>query len=310
MTKKSWDLGGNRNRLYGRRWRNARGLYLASNPLCVMCKLEDKTRAATVVDHVVPHRGNEELFWDKGNWQPLCSHHHNSHKAREEIRGFSDVLGKDGWPVDPEHPANSGKVEVSARAKPDDLRRIAVPVLMVCGPPGAGKTTWCKEVMGANDLLVDFDEIDARLNGTARRKNKLLAPILRERNQLLLDAVNMSSGRVFFPTTISTENGIAWWKHKLGNVVVITVPTPAKLCIERIESDSARDAECDQLIERTHRWWQSCDLAPDAILVASGGTFDLQNPPDWTPAPKVNVDLLLDLRNQKEQEIRTEEFTI
>lgn len=66
MTKKSWDLGGNRNRLYGRRWRNARGLYLASNPLCVMCKLEDKTRAATVVGHVVPHRGNEELFWDMG----------------------------------------------------------------------------------------------------------------------------------------------------------------------------------------------------------------------------------------------------
>jgi 5-methylcytosine-specific restriction protein A len=29
---------------------------------------------ATQTDHVVPHRGNQDLFWDEqGNWQALCA---------------------------------------------------------------------------------------------------------------------------------------------------------------------------------------------------------------------------------------------
>ncbi|MEG0049160.1 MAG: HNH endonuclease signature motif containing protein [Clostridia bacterium] len=32
---------------------------------------------ATVVDHIVPHRGDGELFWHKENWQPLCKDCHD-----------------------------------------------------------------------------------------------------------------------------------------------------------------------------------------------------------------------------------------
>jgi 5-methylcytosine-specific restriction protein A len=28
---------------------------------------------ATAVDHIQPHRGDYELFWDSDNWQPLCA---------------------------------------------------------------------------------------------------------------------------------------------------------------------------------------------------------------------------------------------
>ncbi|WP_349253802.1 HNH endonuclease signature motif containing protein [Bradyrhizobium sp. CB2312] len=41
-------------------------------------------KPAVVVDHIKPHRGDRALFWDKGNWQPLCTHHHNSTKQRLE----------------------------------------------------------------------------------------------------------------------------------------------------------------------------------------------------------------------------------
>ncbi len=37
-----------------------------------------------VVDHVVPHRGDEALFWDRSNWQTLCQKHHSRDKQREE----------------------------------------------------------------------------------------------------------------------------------------------------------------------------------------------------------------------------------
>lgn len=39
---------------------------------------------ATVVDHIVPHCGNQQLFWDTDNWQPLCKKHHDRKTATED----------------------------------------------------------------------------------------------------------------------------------------------------------------------------------------------------------------------------------
>jgi 5-methylcytosine-specific restriction protein A len=43
---------------------------------------EGSVKAATDVDHVIPHRGNERLFWDEGNWQALCHECHSAKTAR------------------------------------------------------------------------------------------------------------------------------------------------------------------------------------------------------------------------------------
>lgn len=69
---------------YDHRWRKERAEYLRLNPLCVMCEAEGRIKAATVVDHKIPHRGDMVLFWDKTNWQSLCKPHHDSHKQRIE----------------------------------------------------------------------------------------------------------------------------------------------------------------------------------------------------------------------------------
>jgi 5-methylcytosine-specific restriction enzyme A len=75
---------------YDWRWRNpdrtgAADRFLAEHPLCVACEAEDgRCVAATVVDHIVPHRGDMELFWDVTNWQSLCEHHHNAKTAKGE----------------------------------------------------------------------------------------------------------------------------------------------------------------------------------------------------------------------------------
>jgi 5-methylcytosine-specific restriction protein A len=58
---------------YGPRWRRARAAFLAQNPLCASCKADGRLVPATVVDHVVPHGGDERLFWDEGNWKGLCN---------------------------------------------------------------------------------------------------------------------------------------------------------------------------------------------------------------------------------------------
>jgi 5-methylcytosine-specific restriction enzyme A len=67
---------------YSRRWRLARRCWLSANPYCVLCERHGRVIAATVVDHIEPHRGNETLFWNPRNWQSLCKRCHDA-KTRE-----------------------------------------------------------------------------------------------------------------------------------------------------------------------------------------------------------------------------------
>jgi len=65
------------DRGYDARWRQARKLFLGRNPLCRECMKAGRLTPATVVDHIIPHRGDQKLFWDESNWQPLCKACHD-----------------------------------------------------------------------------------------------------------------------------------------------------------------------------------------------------------------------------------------
>ena len=69
---------------YGAKWQRERRKFLESNPFCVKCYEEGHITMATVVDHIKPHRGDQKLFWDRSNWQPLCEHHHNVKTMTED----------------------------------------------------------------------------------------------------------------------------------------------------------------------------------------------------------------------------------
>jgi 5-methylcytosine-specific restriction enzyme A len=75
---------------YDARWRRARRSYLARHPLCVRCLVQGRVVPATVVDHVVPHRGGQRLFWDQANWAALCKRCHDGKTAREGRWGGAD----------------------------------------------------------------------------------------------------------------------------------------------------------------------------------------------------------------------------
>jgi 5-methylcytosine-specific restriction protein A len=72
------------SRGYGWKWQQASKGFLRANPLCRLCQQQDRVEAATVTDHIVPHRGDMRLFWDRQNWQPLCKRHHDAKTARED----------------------------------------------------------------------------------------------------------------------------------------------------------------------------------------------------------------------------------
>lgn len=73
---------GSRQRGYDSRWDKARKTFLAAHPLCQECAKNGKYTKATVVDHIIPHRGNQQLFWDVNNWQALCKTCHDLKTAK------------------------------------------------------------------------------------------------------------------------------------------------------------------------------------------------------------------------------------
>jgi len=69
-----------------RRWRRIRDRQLSLEPLCRACWKAGRCTAASVADHIVPHRGNVEAFWT-GALQSLCGTCHSSLKQRQERAG-------------------------------------------------------------------------------------------------------------------------------------------------------------------------------------------------------------------------------
>ena len=95
-------------RLYNtQRWKRRREAFLQTHPLCVMCEAAGRATLATVVDHIKPHRGDPELFFDEANWQPLCKPCHDG--AKQELENTGHLRGCDvhGMPLDPNHPWNT-----------------------------------------------------------------------------------------------------------------------------------------------------------------------------------------------------------
>ena len=80
---------------YSSAWRRAREQFLREHPFCVKCMQEHRMTTATDVDHIVPHRGDMTLFWDRSNWQSLCHPHHAEKTARED-GGFGNATSAGG----------------------------------------------------------------------------------------------------------------------------------------------------------------------------------------------------------------------
>lgn len=79
----------------------------AQHPTCCLCDAEGVDRLMAIVDHHPPHNGDWHAFFH-GPVRSLCKQHHDSQAQADEARGFSVAVADDGWPTDPNHPANTG----------------------------------------------------------------------------------------------------------------------------------------------------------------------------------------------------------
>ena len=76
--------GSAHERGYSAAWQRARAGFLRSHPLCTKHAAKGETVAASVVDHIVPHKGDKVLFWEHDNWQALCKPCHDRKTATED----------------------------------------------------------------------------------------------------------------------------------------------------------------------------------------------------------------------------------
>jgi len=78
------------------------------DPLCWYCLQIGVIVVATVVDHIKPHHGDEELFFDWDNLRSSCKACHDSYAAVKDNIGYAPGVRVDGMPIDTEHPWGRG----------------------------------------------------------------------------------------------------------------------------------------------------------------------------------------------------------
>jgi 5-methylcytosine-specific restriction endonuclease McrA len=113
---------------YGAKWRRESRAYLERNRICVLCRKPVRLHADRgdpmlgVVDHKVPHRGDQRLFWDRDNWQTMHKGCHDGPKRYEEHRGRVRGCNEDGTPLDASHHWRGGGEEGGASSAGDRKR--------------------------------------------------------------------------------------------------------------------------------------------------------------------------------------------
>jgi hypothetical protein len=166
--------------------------------------------------------------------------------------------------------------DVAAANHPDWLKPSLIPLLIVCGPPGAGKSTWAREQLGKGGLLIDLDEIMAELSSLPlyQAGREWLNPAIRRRNSLLgcLSRPARWARAALIVTEPAAERR-EWWATKLRPASVVVLETSEGVCIDRLNADPRREARRIEIAEAVHTWWSRYTRRVGDVIVPGGLKF-------------------------------------
>lgn len=75
----------NYNKMYQSiRWKKRRKRYLSKNPWCAECLKNKRLTYAEILDHIIPHKGDWDLFINPDNLQGLCAKCHGLKSQKEK----------------------------------------------------------------------------------------------------------------------------------------------------------------------------------------------------------------------------------
>jgi len=246
---------GSNERGYDLDWQQARRQFLADHP---WCSVEGCRTPASDVDHVLSVQERPDLRLEPSNFRSLCHAHHAQRTAREQ--GFAQS-----------GPANSINAPLRGARHPEWMRPSIVPLTLVSGPPGAGKSTYVAERRGPRDMVLDLDEIIAKLSGfpiyTAPASWADAGLRWRNGRLSLLGYVSSRWPAAWLVVSEPHANWRQWWVDKMGARVVV-IETPIPTCIERVVADDRRPAHvATRHTELIDYWWRVYDRRADDLVM-------------------------------------------
>ena len=216
------------------RWKTLRWQVLTDAGFtCAMCGKVETDTSQLVADHTQPHRGNEELFWDRTNIQCVCAPCHNSRKQAME------------------------RADKKAASHPSWLKPSLIPLTIVCGPPASGKTWYVTENAGPNDLVVDLDVIASRLAQSSLHgwdRDAWINPALWERNRILGDLSKPSRYPAAWLIVSEPKARLReWWAQTLKPQRIVVMEADERTCMANAANDQDRDPL--KVMQAVTEWW-------------------------------------------------------
>lgn len=131
------------------------------------------------------------------------------------------------------------------------------PVTVLCGPPGAGKTTHLKENASPGDLIIDLGPIAAALSGMCPYESPVdLLPFSLRAEEAVINELFRSTGpkHAWIVTTAKSAAVRREMERRLSaNVIVFE--TPAVECVRRIRLDPSRQGLQISWQRKCREWW-------------------------------------------------------
>lgn len=143
--------------------------------------------------------------------------------------------------------------------------RSTIPVTILAGPPGAGKTTYLQDVSRPGDVVVDVDALYVALTGLPiwDKPQSVLPFVLAARDAVIERLCRSSAARHAWIATTEGPDRIAQLQAHLGAELVV-LNVSAHVCIQRIQSNPARRVagiQWEELVRRWHENWKGSILA-------------------------------------------------
>lgn len=140
-------------------------------------------------------------------------------------------------------------------------------IVLVYGPPGAGKSTYVAAEAKKNDIIFDLDKLHEAMSpvpGLHRDRKHMLSVSMPMRDAFL-DAIQARKGdwdTAWVITGSANKKELRQMISRLGAEPLPVLRSPEE-CISAIQSDQSREDKSFQA-ERVSKWFQEFSAEPEA----------------------------------------------